>query len=460
MLDFIRKIVSSGDNRRYAPVPFAPVQREMTVENLEVDGTIPPELSGLYVRNGPNTAGETGPHQHYFSGDGMLHGVFIEDGQAKWYRNRFVNVGAVPKKRGTQDPGGPVTTGLDISPNTNVVQFADKLYATIEAGASMAEITRELDTVARADLDGVLTDGFTGHHKIDPVHHDIHAVTYSSKIGPNALYQRLTPTGEVLNRITVPLSGMTQIHDMSITENYAIIFDLSVVFSPWALVKTSLPIIWDGKKEARIGVIPKAGRAEDVRWFNVAPCYAYHAMNAFETANGDVIVDVSRYERSSEKDMYGPLGDTEATIDRWVCPMSGTETEAREERVFDLPLDFPKISPLVEGRPYRFGYSVEATLVPSFDRAVKLDFETGATQYQAFNGGMSSELTFIPKAGRGDDAPEDAGWLMGFVFQPEHERSRLVIVDAQDFEADPVASIWIPEQYVPIGTHGGWFTDR
>ncbi|MEM6694889.1 MAG: carotenoid oxygenase family protein [Pseudomonadota bacterium] len=454
MLDFIRKIVSSGDNRRYQSIPFTPVQREITVEGLEVDGKIPPELSGLYVRNGPNPAGEIGPHQHYFSGDGMLHGVYLGDGQAKWYRNRFVRAGDVPKKLDSADPGGPVTFGLDVSPNTNIVQFADRLFATIEAGASMVEVTRELDTIQRSNLDGTLTQGFTGHHKIDPVDNDIHAVTYASKIGANALYQRLSSDGRLLNQITVPLSGMTQIHDMSITENYAIIFDLSVVFSTWALLKTTLPIAWDGDKDARIGVIPKGGRAEDVRWFSVAPCYAYHSMNAFETEGGDVVVDVSRYERASEKDMYGPLGDTEPTIERWVLPMSGKRTQAREERIFDLPLDFPKISPRVEGRRYRYGYSVEATLAPSFDRAVKLDFQTGTQQYQAFNGGMSSEMTFVPN-GEG----EDDGWLLGFVFQPQYQRSRLVILDARDFEADPVASIWIPDQYVPIGTHGGWFSD-
>ncbi|MEM9430299.1 MAG: carotenoid oxygenase family protein [Pseudomonadota bacterium] len=452
MLDFIRRVVSSGTNERYQKIPFTPVQTEITVTNLHVDGAIPPELSGLYVRNGPNPAGDISQHQHYFSGDGMLHGVHLEDGQAKWYRNRFVRAGDVPKKLGSRDPGGPVTNGLDVSPNTNIVQFADKLYATIEAGASMVEISNQLETIARSDLGGALDHGFTGHHKIDPVDKDIHAVTYASKIGANALYQRLAPDGRLLNQVMVPLSGMTQIHDMSITANYAIILDLSVVFSPWALLKTTLPIKWDASKDARIGVIPKGGRPEDVRWFSIAPCYAYHTMNAYETEGGDVIVDVSRYARASQKDMYGPLGDTEPTIDRWVLPMAGTATEAYEERMFALPLDFPKISPGIEGRGYRYGYAVEATLAPSFQRAVKLDFKTGDVLYQDFDGGMSSELTFIPKG-----EAEDDGWLMGFVFQPQTQRSRLVIFDAREFEAAPIASIWIPEQYVPIGTHGGWF---
>ncbi|MEM9591236.1 MAG: carotenoid oxygenase family protein, partial [Pseudomonadota bacterium] len=104
------------------------------------------------------------------------------------------------------------------------------------------------------------------------------------------------------------------------------------------------------------------------------------------------------------------------------------------------------------GRAYRFGYAVEASLDPSFDRAAKLDFQTGEVQYQSFDDGMSSEMTFVPRG-----PAEDEGWLMGFVYQPNLERSRLVILDAQRFKDDPVASIWIPDQYVPIGTHGGWF---
>ncbi len=41
---------------------FAPVMEELTETNLEVTGTIPPELSGLYVRNGSNP--RTGASTH------------------------------------------------------------------------------------------------------------------------------------------------------------------------------------------------------------------------------------------------------------------------------------------------------------------------------------------------------------------------------------------------------------
>ncbi|MEM1438711.1 MAG: carotenoid oxygenase family protein [Pseudomonadota bacterium] len=443
-------------NHRYQSVPFAPILRECTHTHFEIDGVIPADLNGLYVRNGPNPVGKIGRRQHYFSGDGMVHGVRLHTGDALWYRNRFVRAGSVPKALGEPDPGGPVSGGLDVSPNTNVLRIGGTLYASIEAGPSLVELTDELETVTRSDLDGALPHGFTGHHKIDPDHHDVHAVVYGRELDKSALYIRLTPEGEVLNEVRVPLAGSTQIHDMSITERFAVIYDLNVEFNIFMLLRTTLPIRWMSRRPSRIGVLPKAGNARDVRWFNVNPCYVYHPMNAYEVEGDKIVLDVSRYERAAQKDHYGPLGDTNPQIYRWTLDLNAEHAAVQEELLFDLPLDFPKVSPLVEGRPYRYGYGVEATTKPSFDAAVKMDLSTGLVERQDFDGGMASELTFIPRAIGGD---EDDGWLVGFVYQPDMVRSRLVIVDAQRFTDPPVASIWIPEQHVPIGTHGGWFPD-
>ena len=55
---------------------FAPVFDEVHLDDLRVDGTLPVELNGLYVRNGSNPA--TGRSPHWFLGDGMVHGIRIE----------------------------------------------------------------------------------------------------------------------------------------------------------------------------------------------------------------------------------------------------------------------------------------------------------------------------------------------------------------------------------------------
>ena len=56
---------------------FAPVQDEISAENLEVEGAIPPALRGLYLRNGANPV--TGYSEHWFLGQGMLHGASAEE---------------------------------------------------------------------------------------------------------------------------------------------------------------------------------------------------------------------------------------------------------------------------------------------------------------------------------------------------------------------------------------------
>ncbi|MEN0060648.1 MAG: carotenoid oxygenase family protein [Myxococcota bacterium] len=442
------------NNQRYQRIPLTPIDRESTHTALEVEGQIPPELDGMYVRNGPNQLGETPPNLHYFSGHGMVHGVRLAEGHAHWYRSRAVRAANVSMLLGQPDVGGPVNHGMDASPNTNVVMFGSTLYASMEAGPSLVELDSELASVRRSNLDGALPFGFTGHHKIDPDDGDVHGVVYSQSLRGDALYVRLSPDGRLLNQVRVPLSGATQIHDMSITKRFAVIYDLNVVFDARLASRTTLPITWAPDKPARIGLLPKAGTAADVRWFEVEPCYVYHPLNAYETESGDVVIDVSRYPKASERDHYGPLGDTLPTIDRWTLPLDGSTQRAKEERISALPLDFPMVSPLVQGRRYRFGYTVQATLEPSFKGAVKLDVVAGTVEHQSFDGGSASELTFVPRPGA---TSEDDGWLLGFAYDPGRDRSRLTILNAQDFSGEPAANIWIPDLRVPIGTHGGWF---
>jgi carotenoid cleavage dioxygenase len=62
---------------------------------------------------------------------------------------------------------------------------------------------------------------------------------------------------------------------------------------------------------------------------------------------------------------------------------------------------------------------------------------------------------FIP---RSPDAAEDDGWVMAIVTDAASGASDLVLVDAQDFEAEPVASVRLPQR-VPMGFHGNWVPD-
>ena len=70
---------------------YAPVPDELTAAHLPVTGRLPEELQGRYLRNGPNPVRAPEPSTyHWFTGDGMVHGIRLRDGKAEWYRNRWV----------------------------------------------------------------------------------------------------------------------------------------------------------------------------------------------------------------------------------------------------------------------------------------------------------------------------------------------------------------------------------
>jgi len=77
---------------------FGPVHEEVTADRLEIIGKLPAELRGMFVRNGPNPQFTPTGNYHWFDGDGMLHGVRLEDGQAS-YRNRYVRTAGWQEER-------------------------------------------------------------------------------------------------------------------------------------------------------------------------------------------------------------------------------------------------------------------------------------------------------------------------------------------------------------------------
>ena len=107
---------------------YAPVTDELSTYDLPVTGSIPPELCGWYLRNGPNP--QEAATRHWFFGDGMVHGVRLENGKAKAYRNRWVR---------TKSPTGPSTTSQGKSDlaagvaNTHVVRHAGRTFALVES---------------------------------------------------------------------------------------------------------------------------------------------------------------------------------------------------------------------------------------------------------------------------------------------------------------------------------------
>ena len=108
---------------------YAPVSEEITATELPVTGTIPAELDGRLIRNGPNPVDGGQPDAHWFTGTGMVHGVRLRDGKADWYRNRFVVSDRVSEALGKPVTPGPRFHGSEGTANTNVIGHAGMTLA-------------------------------------------------------------------------------------------------------------------------------------------------------------------------------------------------------------------------------------------------------------------------------------------------------------------------------------------
>ena len=426
-----------------------PVTEELTLADLKVTGSIPAELDGRYVRAGANPL--SGTSDHPFMGDGMMHGVRLRGGQAKWYHNRYVQTPFIAKPDlNIMDPA--VLTDMTASKaNTHVVGHAGKILA-LEEGHFPYVLDGNLDTVGPTDFDGVLKGSFTAHPKICPVTGEMLAFGYSA-FEPYLRYLRVSADGKLVQTENITVGGPTMMHDFNITRNHVIFMDLPAVFDMQAAMKGDMPIRWSDDYPSRLGVMPRGGTDADVTWYDINPCYVFHPMNSYE--EGDkIILDVARFPyiwRDSAMDFPDPV--------LWRWTIDTTTGKVHEEQVDDRPGEFPRVADSVIGLKHRYGYEMrgaEGGLVSDPTTTSggirKYDREAGTHSDIDFGiGRQGGEPVFAPSA---DPKSEDDGYLMTYVYDASTDASELVIMDAQSMDNIPVATVHLPR--IPSGFHGSW----
>ena len=426
---------------------YAPVTDEVTVTDLVVRGRIPTELDGRYLRNGANPI--TGESAHWFLGDGMVHGVRLREGRAEWYRNRWVRTPFFDEPtRPVIDLENPTFSSLDSKANTHVVSHAGRILC-LEEGHVPYELNGDLDTIGPVTFDGRLDAAFTAHPKLCPDTGEMLAFGYGL-MPPYLTYLRVSSDGTLVQQEAIDLPAPVMMHDFNVTASSVVFMDLPVVFDLDLALQGTMPFQFRPDNGARLGVMPRTGQASDVRWFDIDPCYVFHPVNAFDHADG-VVVDVARYPSmwAGSTDF-----DVSASLWRWfIDPASGRVTETQLD---DRAIEFGRVADDRVARPYRYGYAVGDARVdgdPEARTVVKFDMATNTSSAIDLGPGRSpGEFVFVARA---DATSEDDGWLMGYVYDRAEDRSDLVILDASDTGAEPVAVVELPRR-VPFGFHGSW----
>lgn len=438
---------------------FAPVPDEIDTVDLPVEGHLPPELEGRYLRNGPNALPGEEPG-HLFTAHGMLHGVRLRDGRAEWYRNRWVRTRALEGHPFLSEAGVDLAA---VPANTHVISHGGRLFALVENGLPY-EVDADLATRGPCDFDGRLTTAMTAHPKTDPASGDLHFFGYSP-FPPFLTYHRLSADGTSLTSRTVEVTGPTMMHDFAITAEHVVWLDLPMTFQ-WELMAGGMPFAWDESYGARLGVMRQDDPDAAVTWFDVDPGYVFHVGGAHTDDRGRVVVDGARYAPDDVAVMWGGPAPTDpavaaaatgaARMHRWVLdPGDGSVTEtALSER----GVEFPTIDETLTGRASRYRYAVADRDVAGgrAGAVVKLALDGSTTAHELGPDVVAGEAVFVPSASM--DRGEDDGWLLTITTRRDGSASQLLVLDATDVAGPPVAAVTLPRG-VPSGFHGSWIPD-
>jgi carotenoid cleavage dioxygenase-like enzyme len=462
----------TDDDHPYRTGAWQPNLAEWDATDLEVvEGAIPHDLEGVYLRNTENPVHPSIGMYHPFDGDGMLHQLHLADGRAS-YRNRFIRTAGFLAE---QEAAGPLWTGmLDMPANSlrpdgwgarGRMKDASSTDVVVHNGEALTsfwmcgDLYRH-DPVTLQDkgtAGWVPEEGISAHTKVDERTGEMMVFNYG-KQAPYMHYGVVSPTGELAHWVPVPLPGPRLPHDMAFTENFSILNDFPLFWEP-SLLKQDihLPRFFPDLP-SRFGVIPRYGT--EVRWFEAEATYALHFTNAYE--DGDTIVldgfaQADPSPRKQEGDSFWrsfyrhiDLQTLKPRLRRWRLDL--VTGGVKEEDLSDTLMEFGMINGQYAGRPYRYTYN--ATGHPGwflFDGLVKHDLQTGAEKRITFGDGVfGSEAPMAPRTG---STGEDDGYLLTFTTDMVNDCSDALILTAQDL--DLVARIRLPQR-ISSGTHSFW----
>jgi carotenoid cleavage dioxygenase len=317
------------------------------------------------------------------------------------------------------------------------------------------ELDAELNTLGEYNFGGALSSPMTAHPKIDPITGEMHFFGYLP-FAPYLRYHVISPNGEMTTSMDIELERAVMMHDFVITRDHVVFFDLPALFDIETMMSGGTGIRWDAAQGARIGVLPRGASADAISWTEIEPCYVFHFLNGWDE-DGKVVVDACRSEAMpiSFGDDAPPDPSIQPTLHRYVIdPATATATVTQ---IDDRPGDFPRVNDEYAGLKNRYGYLGELdsrnreTLL--INAVTQWDFTTDtSTTYNYGDTKACGEAVFAPDPA---GTAENDGWLLNFVTDTDALTSELVILDARDLAAGPVAQVHIPRR-VPFGFHGNW----
>ncbi|MEM1114385.1 MAG: carotenoid oxygenase family protein [Pseudomonadota bacterium] len=483
-----------NETSAYGLPGFDPVHTEMDRVELVVEGALPEDLEGVYLRNGTNRQfTQTRSRLHMFNGAGMLHEVQIRDGRA-WYSNCFVRTprychereagrelypefgdiagngkkglariisSALEKRLGLV----PALSNMESASATTAIQYHhDKLYALQETAHPFSLKTWLEDGLlvisGEGDFDslgGRLGGPFTAHPKVDPNTGDWHA--FSTNLQSGEIFYSVLREGALAwyRCLTRAKPAMAFVHDGFLTANYAIFPDLSLRFDPGQMFKgPASAFYYDADYAMRFGLVDRSdGEDVELRWLDAGMHgHIWHTVNGWEApreGGGTDLVLVAPVfsDYPANVPIHSPA-EPHAHLYKFIFDLDSGEL--RERRcLLEHFYERPSINTAWLGKPSRFAYLIDEAGSGGIMGSGVLKYDLHAEQPVAtFDYGdcRGGEALFVARPGAG---AEDNGYLLELLMNKDG--AALLILDAATMAE--VARLPLPQR-VPYGVHACW----
>lgn len=461
----------------------APNRVEADVRDMEViEGAIPAELNGTFYCAGPEP--QYPPHlldpAVFLNGEGMTHMFRFENGhvdyKSRWVRNeRFLAQEAARRSlfgryrnRYTNDP---LAEGVNpTTANTHAIWHGGKLLVLKEDGMPMEMDPDTLETKGAWDFDGKITsEWLCAHPKIDMATDEMFMFAYQAKgdATTDFAYYVMGPDGKVTHEAWFDMPFACNVHDFGLTKDW-VIFPFYPLITDLETLKQGGPFYeWHRDKLTWFAVMPRYGNKDQIRWFKGDPCFAAHVMNASQ--DGDKLYfdcdmqDVGWQWFPNRDGSEQPREEGRSVLTRVTFDLSKLDDsyEVKHYTSMEVGGAMGRTDDRLQGHVYRHGwfltYSPNPESMPPIEKFVShVDWVTG--KISVWNSGeytLAHEPRFIP---RHAGAEEGDGWILTTLNRLDEGRSDLVLLDARNIEAGPVARIRVPLK-VRSTFHGMWVSN-
>ncbi|HEY9830322.1 MAG TPA: carotenoid oxygenase family protein [Stenomitos sp.] len=443
-----------------------------------LSGQIPEGLRGSLYRNGPGRLERGGRRVgHWFDGDGAILGVHFTDAgaiglyryvQTSGYQDEsqqekflYPNYGMTAPGQIWQRWGKPVKNAA----NTSVLPLSDKLLALWEGGNPHALDLQTLETRGIDDL-SQLDEGapFSAHPKCDPKTGEI--FNFGVTVGLNITLKvyKSDPTGKIIQQSSVPLDGLSVLHDFVLAGQYLIFFvppvRINLLKAGFGFSSYSDAMEWHAERPTQIIVLDRetltlVSRTEAEPWFQ------WHFSNGYVDRDGMIAIDLVRYPNFQTNQYLKEIatGQTQTQVKGtlWqvrLNPQTGKVIQQVE--LLDRACEFPVVPPQFVGQAspdiylavHRDGVDIRQELFGAIARFnTKTDHlaiaQMGENRYP-------SEPLYAA-----DALNHNQGWVLTVVYDGNSNTSEVWIFDGDALDDEPVCRLGLPS-IIPHSFHGKW----